>query len=61
MADEVRPDVRVRVRAGVTPKRGWGLLQVDGTASVVAVNGCQVRLLIKEGRAKRNTIDFQEF
>eukprot|EP00434_Breviolum_minutum_P035677 symbB.v1.2.031588.t1/scaffold3684.1/size52080/2 len=49
VADMVRPNVRVRVRAGVTPKRGWGLLQVDGVATVVAINGCQVRLLIKEG------------
>ena len=33
----------------MTPKRGWGLLQVDGVATVVAINGCQVRLMIKEG------------
>ncbi|CAK9086930.1 Ankyrin-2 (ANK-2) (Ankyrin-B) (Brain ankyrin) (Non-erythroid ankyrin) [Durusdinium trenchii] len=49
VGDMVRPNVRVRVRAGVTPKRGWGLLQVDGVATVVAINGCQARLLIKEG------------
>lgn len=35
--------------AGLTPKRGWGLLQVDGVATVVAISGCQVRLMIKEG------------
>jgi hypothetical protein len=33
----------------MTPKRGWGLLQVDGVATVVAISGCQVRLMIKEG------------
>eukprot|EP00435_Cladocopium_sp_Y103_P038677 s254_g10.t1 len=49
VADMIRPNVRVRVRAGLTPKRGWGLLQVDGIATVVAISGCQVRLMIKEG------------
>jgi len=49
VADMIRPNVRVRVRAGMTPKRGWGLLQVDGVATVVAISGCQVRLMIKEG------------
>lgn len=49
VADQIRPQTRVRIRAGVTPKRGWGLLQVDGTGTVVTVTGCQVRVLIKEG------------
>ncbi|CAE7622575.1 HCc2 [Symbiodinium sp. CCMP2456] len=49
VADQIRPQTRVRIRAGVTPKRGWGLLQVDGTGTVVTLTGCQVRVLIKEG------------